>query len=203
MRGLALRSTVELLSLIVAHSTFGIEFEWLTADRSEPALSYHFLAGAHEIGTPGIERGLSGALADVTQLLRHEGNRRRDDWLTRPAELVMAELRAALLVDFDAGIDPGPHWQQHLRFVALPAGGAFQGWSGFLLETAEVARLIWTKHERGAPVHEQRLAPGELEAVLRDFAAALEERRNIRQSVPPHSGERAVGNVVDPQAKAG
>lgn len=179
--------------MIISHGAFGIEFEWL-ATEGEPTLSYRFRAGEHALGSAGLERSLTASRADVTQLLRHEGNRRHDSWRDRPPERLLRELQAALVVDFDWAVDPGPHWDAHSRFVALPVDApAFSGWSGFLVEADEVARLVWARHERRAPVLEQQLAPGDFEAALKAFHAVLEQPLSSRQSTPPTSGERFVG----------
>lgn len=179
--------------MIISHGAFAIEYEWL-AGEGEQALSYRFRAGEQALGSAGHERSVAATLADVSQLLRHEGNRRCDAWRERPAELLLRELQAALIVDFDFAVDPGPHWDARSRFLALPGDApAFGGWSAFLIEAGDVARLLWSRHERRAPVFEQLLALGDFEAALKAFRAVLEQPVSSRQSAPPTSGERLIG----------
>ena len=169
----------------------GIEYELLSADSNEPTLSYCFRVAEHTIGHPGVESSFVRAAGDVQQLLRHEGRRQSEALLNKPRELLFRELQAALIVDFDPSIEPDRHWDEHLRFVALPGNArAFEGWSGFLLEGVDVARLLWCENGRRPQILEHPLAVGDFDAALRAFQGALREQGGARSSAPPTSGER-------------
>jgi len=190
---LAYRLRFGFLALIISHGAFGIELEWLNGE-GEPTLSYRFRAEEEAIGTADVERSLACAHADVTQLLRYEGQRGGGALFELPSQRLLRQLQVALLVDFDFAVEPGLEWDRHLRFLALPlASPAFMGWSAFLVETQDAARLVWAEPGRHAVVREQRLAPGDFDAALREFRGVL--TRASRQSVPPHSGERIIANV--------
>jgi hypothetical protein len=170
--------------------TFFVDYELILSDPRTPRVGFAFRVGEHVLGDQDVEVDARAALDCLQTLLRHEADRRDDALARLPLEQLLPRLEIGVLVYSDPGVDAGSDWKRFLRFVALPRDGyGFTGWSGFLVENLERARLVWRDPARAQPC-EAWLERGELEAALRAFCAELRSCIDARHSLVPQSGER-------------
>lgn len=104
-----------------------------------------------------------------------------------PLPRLLAELEIGLLIDFAPWIDPCGDWQRYLRYLAFPS--CWVGWTGFLVETASTARLLWREQDRAGTPLETQIKCGEFENGVRAFILAVEQRSSEARSIPPVSTE--------------
>lgn len=141
------------------------------------------------LGDENVDVNVRSVIDALTPILRHETDRRDVALMALPLEPLFRRLEVGLFVYADPGIDAGSDWKRFVRFVALPRDCAtFYGWSAFLIEDDEQARLVW--REPSGKLGEARLVLGELESALRAFRAELEAGLEKAYSVMPRSGER-------------
>lgn len=178
--------------------TFFVDYELSFDEVGTPVVSFAFRVGEHVLGDLDVELAVRSVRDALVPILRHEGDRRDDGLHQSPLEVALRRLEIGVLVYADPGLDSGSDWKRFLRFVVLPRQlSTFRGWSAYLLEDADGARLIWRDPGRAEPF-EARLALGELEAALRSFHAELESQLDHPQSLVPHSGERRRSELLSP-----
>jgi hypothetical protein len=175
---------------------FFVDYELCPSDTGAPRVSFAFRIGEHVLGDQDVELDARTMLGCVHSLLRHEGDRRDEALARTPLADLVPRLEVGVLLYSDPGMDAGRDWKRFLRFVALPPECAtFFGWSVFLVEDSQRARLVW-RDPRRSELGEAWLEHGELEAALRSFCAELALRIEGRQSLAPKSGERVKTNAA-------
>jgi hypothetical protein len=176
---------------------FRIELELLEpGDAAVEVVRYWYSLGGTVIGARDAACSFEVALSGTEALLRWEGARHDVALAGKPLDALYTELYLGLLVDFDAGVETGKHWQRYARFQALPIGtSSFHGWNAFLVENDEHARFIWVPPDRAAKVCEVYLPLGAFEVAQRSFRRELEDHFRGRRSVAPVTGARVKGPI--------
>jgi hypothetical protein len=176
--------------------TFFVDYELILNDTDRPRVGFAFRVGDHVLGDENVEMDARFALDCLRPILRHEADRRDDALARLPLAQLLQRLELGVLIYSDPGMDAGSDWKRFLRFVALPREcSTFAGFSGFLVEDLERARLVW-RDARHAQPREAWLERGELEAALRAFRADLQSVVEARHSLAPKSGERLKADAV-------
>jgi hypothetical protein len=182
--------------------TFFVDYELIVNDTDSPRVGFAFRVGDQVLGDENVEMEARFALDCLRPILRHEADRRDDALARLPLAQLLPRLELGVLVYSDPGIDAGSDWKRFLRFVALPREcSTFAGFSGFLVEDLERARLVW-RDPRHAQPREAWLERGELEAALRAFRAELQSVVEARHSLAPKSGERLKADAVRADGQA-
>lgn len=183
--------------------TFFVDYALGSSESGRPQVSFAFRAGQRLLGDGTLEVDLRSVLDALAPILRHEGDRRDVALGALPLESLFRRLEIGVLVYADPGVEAGSDWKRFVRFVALPRQcSTFHGWSAYLVEGDDHARLLWRDPHRGE-LFEARLALGEMEAALRAFCVELEASLDKPHSVMPRSGERLrEGAVIEAPAPA-
>ncbi len=170
--------------------TFFVDYELGSSDSGAPLVSFAFRVGDEALGDANIDLGVRAVLDALAPILRHEGDRRDEALFPMSLEVLLRRLEVGVSIYADPGFDAGRDWKRFLRFLVLPPQlSTFRGWSAYLIEDEERARLLWRSPER-ADAREATLRLGELEAALRAFCAELEAHLERPYSLVPRSGER-------------
>ena len=169
--------------------TFFVDYELILSEGTVPRVGFAFRVGEQVLGDENVEVDARLALDCLRPILRHEADRRDDALARLPLHQLLPRLELGVLVYSDPGVDAGSDWKRFLRFVALPREcSPFAGYSGFLVEDLERARLVW--RDPHAQLREAWLELGGLEAALRAFCAELQSVVEARPSLVPKSGGR-------------
>lgn len=169
--------------------TFFVDFVLAADDAGSPRVGFAFRVDSQVLGDEDIDVNVRSVIDALTPILRHETDRRDVALMALPLEPLFRRLEVGVFVYADPGIDAGSDWKRFVRFVALPRECAtFRGWSAYLVEDDEQARLVW--RDPSGKLGEARLVLGELESALRAFRAELEASLEKAYSVMPRSGER-------------
>jgi len=157
-------------------SQFAVQYE-LDEDSGGPWMFGRFCywCGGLQVGDFELGTSLRDVLFQLERIASEAGKRENPRFLTMPAELLFHTLDRAL---FGGAASPAEsrlaNDEQWARHIIVPAVDVFDAWKGFLVESADLGRLV-TAHLPTGQVRELCLKPGTLDqslnAVVRDLRA--------------------------------
>ena len=163
---------------------FGIEFELDVAKLADPKLAewkygrIRWWCGGEAVGRCEADTTLRDVAVEAARFRNNEGKRRDVGLMSASGEDVVLTIVAALYQDrgqTDEQVEADD--RRYRRFVVKPLVDVFDPWDIFLIESENVARLIWCR-VNDARVCERELAAGEFDAVLKEFLDVLEVAEN-------------------------
>jgi len=178
-------------------SAFSVEHEIAEIDGENLKVSFWFVVGASRLGFPGIYEDVTASAGRIEALLRHRDHRAAAELMPLPLDELFRRIEVGTFVYADPGLEAGRDWGRFERFVVTPRdASSFDGWTAFLVESEDNARLIW-REPSTRRLHEARLTRGELDQALLRFHQGLRQLIESARHHAPKSGARAKGRLRD------